>query len=793
MFKTVKSKILAIAIAVLTVIIFVFFTFAYTFERHTKPLIFNYYSRFIEVLKDDINDDIIKVESNAKGLALIGSLFYKTDKSVDLTNEVVKKIFDNYPDSLGGGIWFEPYLIDKSKKRFCFYAFRNKDGKVVLDETFNSEEYDYQNQDWYKEIISKIKNKKVKVAWSKPYYENIGSNTLMITAGSGIFDDNEKLIGISTVDWEISSIKQEIKNMKFTYEGGLRSFARGEDIKNNFALFANPEDDYIIVSTDPYLDNNSLIGAKIENIPWYSKELINIGLPNNPPFLIYHGKDYMPYVKKLDNGMELIICIPRKEMFYLLAHVLKRMVIILLILSFLIPALLYLSLNRYVMSPINKLIDIARKIGKGEEVNIKIEKPEEFAQLASTYDKMTKDIRAITNERAKINSELSIAKSIQFSSIPNVFPPFPEKSEFDIFASMEPAKEVGGDFYDFYFIDEDNFMFLIADVSGKGVPAALFMMTVKTLVNNLSQIGYTPKELIETVNRKICETNNEGLFITMLTGIVNIQNGNLTLINCGHNQPLIKRNNGNYEYLNLDSNIVLGAFADTEFSVYETKLNRGDSIFTYTDGITEAVNNTDEMYGEKRLYEALNQVKEKDINSIVDYIKSDIKNFVQSAPQFDDITMLIFKYLKPDNIKTFKSEAKTENYKSFYTWLHETCSDWNLNEELTNKLDMCAEEIYANISFYAYGENAGTIEAQISNNEKELTLKFIDEGAAYNPLEKPDPDITLPPEQRPIGGLGIFMVKEMADKISYKRENNKNILTIIFNNRNEENGIQVSY
>ena len=775
MFKTVKSKILAIAIAVLAVIMFVFFTFAYTFERHTKPLMFNYYSRFIEVLKDDINDDLIKIDNNAKDLALIGSLFYKTDKSVELTKEVIRKIFDNYPDSLGGGIWFEPYIIDKSQKRFCLYAFRNKEGKVVIDETFNSEEYDYLNQSWYKEISSKIKEKKVSVAWSKPYYENQGSNALMITAGAGIYDDNGNLIGISTVDWEINSIEQEIKNMKFTYKGGLPSFARGDDIKNNFALFANIEDDYVIVSTDPYLDNKSLVGSEIKNIPWYDKNLIDV------VFMPYHGKDYVPYVKTLDNGMALIICIPRKEMFYMLANTLRKMVFVLLILSILIPTLLYLSLNRYVMKPINKLTDIAHKIGKGEEVEIKIEKPEEFAQLASTFDKMTGDIKTITKEREKINSELSIAKSIQASSLPNIFPPFPDKSEFDIYASMTPAKEVGGDFYDFYFISEDSVMFLIADVSGKGVPAALFMMTVKTLINNLSQIGYSPKELIKIVNKKICETNKQGLFVTLLTGIVNIQNGKLTLVNCGHNPPLIKRSNGDYEYLELNSNMVLGAFEDTEFETYETNLHCGDTIFTYTDGITEAVNDNNEMYGENRLRDCLNGIKDKDMKSMSEYIKADIKKYANNAPQFDDITMLIFKYMKSDNHKTFNSEAKTENYKSFYTWLHNTCKEWNLSEALTNKLDMCAEEIYANISFYAYGQNSGFIKSEIfNNNGKEIIFKFTDEGMPYNPLEKPDPDISLPPEQRPVGGLGIFMVKEMANDVNYKRMNDKNVLTLKF-------------
>ncbi len=775
MFKTLKSKILAIAVTVLAIITFVFMAYAYVFESKTKPLVLDYYSRYIEVLKDNINDDIHRIENNSKGLAIIGNLFYRTDKSVELTKIVMAKIFYNYSDSLGGGIWFEPYVIDKSQKRFCIYAYHNKDGEVVIDESFSSEEYNYLNQSWYKEIISQIREKKVDVAWSKPYYENQGSNTLMITAGSGIFDDKGNLIGISTVDWEISSIEEEIKNMKFVRKNSLSSFASGKFIKNNFALFANIRDDYIIVSTDPYLDNKSLVGKGINNIPWYKSSLID------DLFINYNGKDYIPFVKAFDNGMNLIICIPRKEMFYSLANTLKIMVIGLILLSLIIPALLYLSLNRYVMKPINILINIANKIRKGEDIEIKIEKPVEFAQLASTYDKMTQDIKTITNERAKIVSELSIAKSIQESSLPNIFPPFPEHKEFDIFASMEAAKEVGGDFYDFFFIDETKFMFLIADVSGKGIPAALFMMTTKTLINNLAQNDCTSQKLIENINNKICKENTQGLFITMLIGIADITTGAISIINCGHNLPLIKRQNGNYEYLQLNSNIALGVFENAKFEIYETKLNSGDIIYTYTDGITEATNIKEEMFGEQRLYECLNNLDSNEVTEIAQQVKSSIKQYTNNTTQSDDITMLIFKYNgTQNNTKSFKQIVVQENYNHFYTWVNNTCKEWNIDENLANKLDMCAEEIFANVAFYAYPEKTGSIEAYLTKSDGKIIFEFKDEGVAYNPLKKPDPDITLPPEERPIGGLGIYMVKEMTDDITYKRENEKNILTLTF-------------
>ncbi|MBO6087537.1 SpoIIE family protein phosphatase [bacterium] len=760
-------------VVTLAVLLAAFFCYAVIFRMRTKQLMLKNFAFSLNSYIQKIDEDVLAIEDNSNDLALIGNLFYSTDRNPTITYDVITKVFENYPESLGGGIWFEPYVVNPSKKRTCFYAYRNKDNKVVVDKNFESEEYDYHNQNWYKQIKSQV-TKENKIAWSLPYYENIGSNTMMITAGTGIFD-GDKFIGMSTVDWEIGSIIKEVSEMKPT-ENGFHLFENNRIMKDYFVLLGSKDFDYILASTDPYLDNESLIGKSLKNIPWYKDNLKYI------TYITYHNRKYVPFVKYSKNGLVLIICLPKSEMFKYVDRFAIEMFLSILFICFMIPTLSYLIFKRYIINPIDKLTDIAHKIGRGEDVEIKLEKPEEFAQLALTFDNMTQNIKSITKERAKINSELSIAKSIQLSSLPGVFPPFPERSEFDIYASMTPAKEVGGDFYDFYFTDDDNLMFLIADVSGKGVPAALFMMTVKTLINNISLIGYPPKKMIETINKKICETNKQGFFVTMLCGIINIKTGKLSLINCGHNPPLIRKKNEEYEYLCLNSNIALGVVDDAEFEIFETQLNEGDIIFTYTDGITEAMNDREELFGEKRLLACLNNIKgENQTKEILNNIKNDINNYTNSAPQSDDITMLIFKYQKENSLmKTFSQIAIPENYKPFYTWLHSICDEWKLSDELKNKLDMCSEELFANITFYAYPESNGIINVSIDNSNDEITLKFEDEGIPYNPLEKPDPDINLPPEERPLGGLGIFMVKEMVKNIFYERIQNKNILTLKF-------------
>lgn len=775
MFKTVKSKILIFTITTLALLMLVFALYLGIFRMKTKQLMLQNYSLSINTFVRNIDSQIVKMEDNSRDLALIGSLFYQTDRSIPLTESAITKIFNNYPQSLGGGIWFEPYAVDKNKKRFCFYMFRNKNNELVFDNNFSSEEYDYHNQGWYKEITSKI-TKEHNTAWSLPYYEDQGSYTKMITVGTGIYV-GDKLVGISTVDWEISSIFDELSVMK-PQEKGFAFYKSGEEIKDSFALFANSNDDYILASNDPYLDNNALVGKSLKNIPWYRDNLYWI------TYINYHGRKYVPFVKQISNGTTLIICVPKIEMYREIDKFAINMILVLILVGLSVPVLMFTSLKKYVINPIDKLTAIAKKIGKGEDVHIKIDKPEEFAQLAATFDKMTSDIKTATKEKERINSELSIAQSIQLSSLPNKFPAFPECKDFDIFAYMEPAKEVGGDFYDFYFINDESFMFLIADVSGKGVPAALFMMTAKTLINNISQIGYPPKELIKIINNKICENNKQGFFVTMFAAIVNPKTGKASFINCGHNKPLIKHANGNYEYLNLTSNLPLGIYEDVEFEIYETQLKEGDMIVTYTDGVTEAYNEQDNMFGEERLLDTLNNIKDIDnIETILKQLKTDVKQFTQNAVQSDDITALGFRYNKSQQLNNecqYENIASLENFELFKEKIEKSIETLKIDSSLKNKIDMCFEEIFANVVFYAYGDQKGKVRISLLKDATELIMTIEDNGIEYNPLEKPDPDITLSSEERPIGGLGIFMVKAMTKDMTYERKNNTNILKLFF-------------
>ena len=249
-----------------------------------------------------------------------------------------------------------------------------------------------------------------------------------------------------------------------------------------------------------------------------------------------------------------------------------------------------------------------------------------------------------TKEKQQIVSELEVATHIQTSMLPSVFPTFPERKEFDIYARMTPAKEVGGDFYDFFLIDDDHLALVIADVSGKGVPAALFMVIAKTLIKDRAQIGLSPEIVFEKVNNLLFQSNDEGLFVTAWLGIVEISSGTLTCVNAGHNPPLLAHGGKGFDYLKTRSGFVLAGLEGSRYLPYSLKLESGDTLFLYTDGVTEATDEDNELYGEERLKDALNRNILINTEKLVSTIKEDVDSFVKGAAQFDDITMLAFSY-----------------------------------------------------------------------------------------------------------------------------------------------------
>ena len=269
---------------------------------------------------------------------------------------------------------------------------------------------------------------------------------------------------------------------------------------------------------------------------------------------------------------------------------------------------------------------------------------QEIQSMESRIVDYTDHLTRVTAEKERVSTELRTASQIQESMLPHIFPAFPDREDFDLYASMTPAKEVGGDFYDFFLIDENHLAILIADVSDKGVPAALFMMSAKILINYRAQEGGTPSEILNAVNAQICKNNKSKMFVTVWLGILDLNTGLLTCTNAGHEYPVLRGQDGRFRVFRDQHGLVLGALARARYKDYEIRMMPGDAIFVYTDGVPEANNTDGGFYGMERMEEALNRVADRDPKGILQGVKEDVEAFTGEAMQFDDLTMLCLEY-----------------------------------------------------------------------------------------------------------------------------------------------------
>ena len=340
----------------------------------------------------------------------------------------------------------------------------------------------------------------------------------------------------------------------------------------------------------------------------------------------------------------------------------RTVILIAAILTALIILIYMFNTRRYLIGPILRIVASSDSFVKKMQSNVE---PEELVfedtriksggelrlladnvkSLADGVASYMTHLKAVTSERERIGAELELATRIQADMLPNIFPPFPERHEFDIFASMTPAKEVGGDFYDFFLIDDDHLGLVIADVSGKGVPAALFMMISKILVNNFVMMGESPAKVLEQTNTQICKNNDADMFVTVWFGVLEISTGKITAANAGHEYPIIKKANGEFELFKDKHSFAVGGMDGMKYKEYEFTLEKGGALFLYTDGVAEATNNKDEQFGTDRMLAALNKASDVSPKELLNNMKQAVDDFVGDAPQFDDLTMLGIKLM----------------------------------------------------------------------------------------------------------------------------------------------------
>ncbi len=668
---------------------------------------------------------------------------------------------------------------------------------VAVDEIYasrykNPKNYNPTTRSWYKKA-----KKAGKSVFSDVFNDSQGRG-LAISCSAPIYDKKNEFIGAVGVGATLSGLEELISSFSIGKSGKIfllnekgqliishliKKDAKGNVIRPD--LLSYPHIGNIVkkmMDKKSGVERTFLNGKEIyiaysplKNIGWSVASIIN---RDEALSLAYKTQEK---IQKSTNDSRIKINASIFDVLLLLAGTILGTIALVLFLSF--------KFAKKLTQPIIHLRQGMKEIAGGHlETRISIQTGDEIEELGYSANAMTvalqkhiEKLQSITAEKERISAELNIATQIQSSMLPCIFPAFPDREEFDIFALMEPAKEVGGDFYDFFLINDKQLAVVIADVSGKGVPAALFMVITKTLIKNYALINSSPAEIFYRVNNQLCENNDANLFVTAWMGILDIESGRFVFVNAGHNPPLLKRENGSFDFLESAPAFVLAGMENIPYQQNEIWLNQGDILYLYTDGVTEATDAENNLYGEERLRSTLDNIELLLPDSILTSVKEDIDVFVKEAAQFDDITMCCLKICKDNN--TITLPAVLDGFQDAVHFIENILERMGFSKECQLQIAVAVEEIFVNIVHYAYDSKEGEVIISVNPDEtgSSVRIQFADTGVPYNPLVKKDPDTTMDIEERTPGGLGIYMVKNIMDNVYYERKDGKNIFTIVKN------------
>ena len=691
----------------------------------------------------------------------------------DSMYNITRNVVLNNPDIYGSAIAFEPNYF--KEKGYYFSPYSCRDGDTIRSLQLGNEEYDYFTWEWY----SKPKNLG-HPCWSEPYYDEGGGQMIMCTYSAPVYDRNGEFIGIFTSDISLEWLTDMLDSMRrsdesYTFmlgkDGTYIAHFKRERILHKTIFEVSEE------MTNPQvklLGENMIAGKQGMHI------VNNDGL-----------KTFVFYASVPHTQWSLGIVIPEKEVFSDLSRINLMLLLTIglgLIALFLIASQTISKLTK----PLKIFAVSAREIAHGD-FSAKLPIIRSSDEMKELYDSFTymqseltdyiTNLQQTTSAKEKIESELRIARDIQMGMIPKIFPPFPTRKEIDLYAVLNPAKTVGGDLYDF-FIEDNNLYFTIGDVSGKGVPASLLMAVTLSLFRSVSESTESPGEIMNSLNASISENNDSNMFITLFIGILNLKTGVLNYCNAGHNPPVVVAPDGECAWMKLIPNIPVGVIKGFLYREQCLKLSDSSAIILYTDGVTEAENAEKDFYGGKRFFDIIRRNPKSSPRSMIETLLSDINQHVKDNEPSDDITLLAIEYDRCKdlacNVSKLIISNKIEELSKLGEFVEKLCENFNLSPELVMNINLALEEAVSNVILYAYKDRHETeqIEIVAQHSDNKLIFTLADNGTPFDPTLNTDPDLTLSIEERPVGGLGIFLIKKIMDKVEYRRENGKNILSM---------------
>ncbi len=702
------------------------------------------------------------------------------------TRDTIQRTLDANPGLFGMAVALPEGAAADFK---ILHGRRGTNGIEVIERANPAEDY---QQDWF--VLPFHMKKPV---WVEPYFDAHGGAT-MVTFAVPIIRSGE-VAAVVTCDLSLAQIRTLLAGLPLHQEG--------------MAVLLSRRGTFIAHPNRPALEMKETIFSLAEastdaGVAAALNELGRRMIAGNPGHMRYrrpYGDDmrmaHMYYDTVPCTGWSLGLFWPEDQVLAPLAR-LNRISALVGVVSLgllLIPALL---IARSIARPLHQLADTAQKLSTGD-FNAPlpaIRTHDEVARLTEAFDKMRKDLShyiadltATTAAKERIAGELSAAREIQMSIVPKLFPPLPHRPDIDLYAMLIPALEVGGDLYDFALLDDDHLYIAIGDVSGKGIPASLLMAVGKTLLKSTMQTVRAPARALMHVNNELAEDNESCMFITMFCGILNLKSGDFIYANAGHNPPMLVRKGGLIERLDERPCPALGASTGVVYQNYSRRLDTGDLLALYTDGVTEAMNPDHGMFGEDGLLEHLRRDGHLKAKALLEGLGKAVHAHAAGAAQSDDITALAVRYCArrarpegepssptileapPDVVLSLRNHL--DEIPRMAAWLEEQAGPLRIPEAIVGTINLALEEWVVNVISYAFTDQAEhRIELKLWREPDELRMAIEDDGCPFDPTAQAEADTTQALEHRQIGGLGIHFIRKTMDRFSYRREGHRNIV-----------------
>lgn len=551
----------------------------------------------------------------------------------DYMYTLTTQVLQSNPHIIGSAIAFEPNYYPEKGVLFSPYSYRTKDG--IQCEQLGTEDYDYHYMDWY--LIPKLLGKPY---WSEPYFDEGGANVVMTTFSLPLYDTDGNMYAIFTADISLEWFTERVNHVK--------------PYPNSFNYMIGRGGTFLVSNRKEAILNESFFGRPLAENDEHMMQVGHRMVNGERGMAMFDraGKSYYLFFAPVEaTGWSVCVACLSDDVFARVDR-LRDHVLVVFVLGLLSLALLCYFTIRKLTKPLERFAGSVNEIAQGN-FNVAlpfIESEDEMKTLRDSFESMQRslvsyieDLKQTTASKERIESELRIARNIQMGMVPKIFPPFPERDDVDIFAKLIPTKEVGGDLYDF-FIEDEKIYFIIGDVSGKGIPASLVMAVTCRLFRTVAAHFHTPAGIMSALNDTLAENNDSNMFCTAFLGILDLRTGIMHYCNAGHNAPVLMKADGMMQFLDVQSNLALGLFSKFPYKGEECTIQRGDSLFLYTDGVTEAESMTKELYSNERLLGLLTICQADKPKLVIEKVLQDIKCHATDVEQSDDITMMCINY-----------------------------------------------------------------------------------------------------------------------------------------------------